>query len=55
MAAGDGPGPIGAYPHSGFWKRPNWNDEQVISEDYYEWFTEGCDAAALQEAKALLD
>lgn len=34
MAAGDGPGPIGAYPHSDFWKRPNWNDEQVISEDY---------------------
>ncbi len=28
-------GPIGAYPHSGSWKRPNWNDEQVISpEDY---------------------
>ena len=28
-------GPIGAYAHSGYWSRPNWNFDAVISPDDY--------------------
>ena len=28
-------GPIGAYAHSGYWSRPNWNFDAVISPDNY--------------------
>ena len=28
-------GPLGAYAHSGYWSRPNWNFDAVISPDDY--------------------
>ena len=34
-------GPIGAYAHSGYWSRPNWNFDAVISPENYLWEAEG--------------
>lgn len=28
-------GPVGSYPHSGYWTRPDWNYENVISPEGY--------------------
>ena len=28
-------GPLGAYAHSGYWSRPDWNFDAVISPDDY--------------------
>ena len=28
-------GPLGAYAHSGYWNRPNWNFDSVISPENY--------------------